>query len=205
MGSSHSKVNPWHAAPMEQSQSVATPQGGARYGVVARVLHWTMVVAIAVQFVVGYAMDRFEVLEWVVDRWLGGEDDRLMVVHAGLGVTILVLATVRATWRRIVGLPPWAEGLSALERRLASRVEKVLYWLMFLIPLTGLALLLVSGEDWDLGRREWEAPIEWADDDVLLGVHITTHLAFFAAFATHVGLVLKHQFVDRDGLLRRML
>lgn len=76
---------------------------------------------------------------------------------------------------------------------------------MFLIPLTGLALLLVSGEDWDLGTREWQAPLELADDDVLLGAHIATHLAFFAAFATHVGLVLKHQFIDRDALLRRML
>ncbi len=190
---------------MEQPQAVAVPQGRARYGAVARTLHWTMAVAIAAQFVVGYAMDRFEVLDWVVDRWLGGEDDRLIVVHAGLGVTILALATVRAAWRRVVGLPPWAEGLSAFERRLESRVEKVLYWLMFLIPVTGLALLLVSGEDWDLGTREWRAPVEWADDDVLLGAHIATHVGFFAAFATHVGLVLKHQFVDRDGLLRRML
>lgn len=111
----------------------ARSTGGARYGVVARVLHWSMVVAIGTQFVVGYAMDRFEVLDWVVDRWLGGEDDRLIVVHAG------------------------------------------------------------------------RAPLEWADDDVLLGAHITTHVAFFAGFATHVGLVLKHQLVDRDRLLRRML
>lgn len=186
--------------------SVSAPQdGGARYGVVARVLHWTMAVALGIQFVVGYAMDRFEVLDWAVDRWLGGEDDRLIVVHATLGVTILVLATVRATWRRVHGLPPWAEGLSPFERRLESRIERVLYWLLFLIPLTGLALLLLSGEDWDLGTREWEAPVEWADDDVLLGAHITTHVAFFIAFATHVGLVLKHQLVNRDGLLRRML
>jgi cytochrome b561 len=43
------------------------------------------------------------------------------------------------------------------------------------------------------------------DDDILLGAHILTHVAFFLAFAVHVGLVLKHQFVDRDNLLRRML
>lgn len=85
--------------------SLSAPQDGeARYGVVARVLHWTMAVAIAVQLVVGYAMDRFEVLDWAVDRWLDGEDDRLIVVHAALGVTILVLATVRVTWRRVHGL-----------------------------------------------------------------------------------------------------
>jgi len=49
------------------------------------------------------------------------------------------------------------------------------------------------------------APLELVDDDVLLAAHIATHLVFFAALAVHVGLVLKHQLVDRDGLLKRML
>jgi cytochrome b561 len=84
-------------------------------------------------------------------------------------------------------------------------VERTLYWLMFLIPITGLALVFLSGEDWDLTSGEWEAPLELVDDDVLLGGHILTHVAFFLAFAVHVGLVLKHQVVDRDNLLRRML
>lgn len=178
----------------------------ARYGRVARMLHWVMVVALAAQFVVGYAMETFDdLLDGLVDRWFGGEDDLLLVLHAGLGVTILLLGLVRVGWRRAVGLPPWAPGLSKAERRLESRVEKVLYTMMFLIPLTGLALVLGSGEDWDLGAREWQAPREWLDDDVLLGAHVATHLVFFAAFLTHLGLVLKHQFIDRDGLLRRML
>lgn len=77
--------------------------------------------------------------------------------------------------------------------------------MMFLIPFTGLALALVSGEDWDLGGREWEAPYEGADDDVLLWAHIATHVTFLTAFTVHVGLVLKHQLIDRDRLLRRML
>jgi cytochrome b561 len=80
-----------------------------------------------------------------------------------------------------------------------------LYALMFLIPLSGLALVLVSGEDWDVWGREWEAPLEIVDDDILLAGHISTHLLFAAAFALHLGLVLKHQFVDRDHLLQRML
>ncbi len=40
--------------------------------------------------------------------------------------------------------------------------------------------------------------------DDLLGLHIASHLAFFAALAVHVGMVLRHQLVVRDGLLRRM-
>ena len=80
-----------------------------------------------------------------------------------------------------------------------------MYWLLFLIPLTGLSLLLVSGEDWEVGGGEWQAPWELADADVLLRAHIATHLSFFAALAIHLGMVLKHQLIDRDRLLNRML
>ena len=176
------------------------------YGLVTKMLHWASFVAIVAQFVVGYAMDRADdLLESVVDRWFGGEEEGLLVVHVAIGLTILVLAVVRLAWRRSAGLPPWAAGLSGAERRLAHRVERALYWLMFLIPITGLALVFLSGEDWDLTSGEWEAPLELVDDDVVLGAHILTHVAFFLAFAVHVGLVLKHQVVDRDNLLRRML
>jgi cytochrome b561 len=165
-----------------------------------------MFFTLAIQFLVGYAMDRFDdLLEAPVDRWLGGDEDNLLLVHAFLGLAILAMAVLRVSWRLGVGLPPWAETLSAFERRLAHRTEMALYALMFLIPLSGLALVLVSGEDWDVWGREWEAPLEIVDDDILLAGHISTHLLFAAAFALHLGLVLKHQFVDRDHLLQRML
>jgi cytochrome b561 len=61
----------------------------------------------------------------------------------------------------------------------------VLYLLLFVVPLTGLWLVVVS------------------DDAVAL--HVAGHIAFFVALALHVGLVLKHQLIDRDRLLRRML
>ncbi len=179
---------------------------GPAYGAPARFLHWLTFLLLLVQFVVGYALERSDdLLGWLVDRWLSGEEDRLVLVHLLLGTAILLLAVVRLAWRRRAGLPPWAPGLSAFERRLAHRVEQVLYVSLFVIPLTGIALVLLSGEDWELGATDWRAPLELVDDDVLLAAHITGHLLFFAAFAAHVGLVLKHQLVDRDRLLRRML
>lgn len=177
-----------------------------RYHPVARILHWTMLVAIALQFAVGYGIDRADDLfEGAIDRWFAGEDGVLVLVHVALGALILVLAGLRVLWRTIAGLPPWAPGLSARERRIAHAVERVLYASMFLIPVTGIALVLLSGEDWETGLGTWRTPVELVDDDVVLGAHIATHVVFFAALATHVGLVLKHQLVDRDELLRRML
>ena len=176
------------------------------YGLVTKVLHWVTVLALAAQLLVGYSIERADdLLEGVVERWLGGEDDQLVLVHVVLGLGILLLAVVRTLWRAATPLPPWAESLSAVERQVEKRVEQVLYAVLFLIPLTGLALVLLSGEEWDLAGGEWASPVELTDDDVLLVAHVATHLTFYAALAVHVGLVLKHQLVDRDGLLRRMI
>ena len=106
-------------------------------------------------------------------------------VHVLLGLLVLVLAASRVVWRRATSLPPWAEGLSAGERTLAHWTEKALLLLLFVIPLSGLSLVLVSYD--------------------LLPLHIAAHIGFFAVIATHLGLVLKHQFIDRDQLVSRML
>ena len=102
-----------------------------------------------------------------------------------LGLTILLLAVLRMTWRRLDSLPPWAEGLSAAERRLAHLTERVLLPMLVVMPLSGIAVLL--------------------GDDDLLWLHVTSHVVFLVALAAHVGLVLKHTLLDRDRLLARML
>lgn len=112
-------------------------------------------------------------------------DDALLTAHVLLGSTILVLVVVRLIWRSRTTLPPWAPTLSPFERSLAHWTERVLYVVMFAIPTTGIVLVLT--------------------DDELLPLHVAAHIAFFVAIASHVGLVFKHQFVDRDRLLRRMI
>ena len=163
------------------------------YGAVTRTLHWATVTAMAAQFVVGYAMDagggrgrgRGRGEGSGRGRGRGGEgldvfgDDALLTVHVVLGLTILALALLRVWWRRRTTLPPWAESLTAADRRLAHWTERALYLSLFAIPLTGLWLVLVS--------------------DDALAVHVGAHVVFFAAFAAHVGLVARRR------LLRRML
>jgi cytochrome b561 len=139
----------------------------AEYQLVAKVLHWTMFVFLAAQFVLGYAIDREDdLLEWVVDAWLAGEEEQLLGVHAGLGLALLLLAILRELWRSAAGLPPWAPGLSDRERRVVPYVERILYGTMFLIPLTGLTLVLFSGEDWNVGAQGWRAPFDWVVADL---------------------------------------
>ncbi len=168
------------------------------YGLVSKTLHWLIAAAIAAQLTIGYLLDssghgrgrgRGRSGESGRGRGRGGDDafgdDTLLTLHVVLGATILALAAARLAWRLSTPLPPWASSLSRVERRIAHWTERSLYALMFAIPISGLALII-------------------GDDDDLLGVHVATHVMFFVAITMHVGLVLKHQVLERDGLLSRM-
>ncbi len=115
-----------------------------------------------------------------------GDGVDLLDVHVVLGVSILILGIVRVLWRRVGGLPPWAEALSARERTLESWLEKVLLASLFLVPITGLTLVLTQ-------------------DDFLVPVHIGAQVLLGIAVVMHVSLVLRHTLLRRDRLLQRML
>ena len=169
------------------------------YGWVTKLLHWLTVTLLVAQFVVGYVM---------VDdsghgrgrgrggdsggsghgRGHGGGGDEvlnLLPIHVALGIAILVAAILRVFWRVSTPLPPWAQSLSAAERRIAHHTERMLLTMLFVIPPTGLVVLL--------------------GDDDLLGLHIAAHIVFFVALAAHLGLVLGRGLRGRPVLLRRML
>ena len=177
---------------------MALRNGPAGYGRVTRTLHWLTVLAVAAQFGVGYLMGaddsghgrgrgRGRSGESGSGRGRGGEDsgylsdpETLLTVHVALGLTILALALVRVGWRRVAGLPPWSDHLSERQRRLVHWTERVLLTLLFVVPLSGLSLVVVG------------------DDDVL-PLHVGAHIAFFAALAAHLSTNL------RPAVLRRML
>lgn len=125
-----------------------------------------------------------------------------------LGATVLLLALFRLAWRVLTPLPAWAATLTSFERRYEHRVEGVLYLLMLAIPLSGRLAATADGEAL-VFYGVFEVPELISEDrdldDLTRGLHIASHGAFFVAFALHVGLVLKHQFVNRDRLLNRML
>lgn len=177
------------SATISHSDSAPSPAG---YSPLGKWLHWLVFSFMSAQFVVGYVMADAD------------DEDRLLPLHVALGVSILLLAVVRVVWRKATSLPPWAPTLSTFERRYAHYVERLLYLLMFAIPLSGLGLAVADERGLPWGRIEIPEVLEEAED-LFEALHIGSHITFFIVFALHIGLVLKHQLVDRDKLLNRML
>jgi cytochrome b561 len=79
---------------------------------------------------------------------------------------------------------------------------------MFVVPVSGFVYVMAGGYGVHL-FGVWHMPAvlpQWAAlADIAKATHIVSNIALLAALATHIGLVLRHQWHLKDGLLRRML
>ena len=135
--------------------------------------------------------------------------DRLLLynAHKWAGVLILTLAALRLWWR-LVRRPPELPAMPSWQHAAAKASHAAMYLLFFAVPLMGWAYSSAAGfpvvlfgvlplPDWvpkdrDLAQalKPWHGRLAW-----LLG----------ALVLVHVAAVCKHQWIDRDGLLHRML
>jgi cytochrome b561 len=127
--------------------------------------------------------------------------------HKWIGITVFLLALVRLAWRRshpvamAVAMPEW-------QQRAAMATHVGMYALMLAIPLSGWVYSSATGvQVVYLGLVP--LPDLVAKDKalaaILKAVHITLNFTLLSLVIVHTGAALWHHFVDRDGVLARML
>lgn len=177
---------------------------GAGYGSLTKLLHWTMAGLFAFQFASASIMTRLDDKA----RVLGIGQDGYYNWHKSIGLIALGLALARMAVRRLGSLPPWAPTLSAGEKRFIHRAEQVLYTAMVVMPVSGFLYVMAGGYG-VLLFGAWALPNPIGPTPALATaakwVHVLAGWALTLALAGHIGLVLRHQLVLRDGLLGRML
>jgi cytochrome b561 len=174
------------------------------YGSLTKLFHWLIVALFAFQFAAANIMLRLD----GGGIALGLDQDAYYNWHKSIGLVALLVAVCRLIARKRGELPPWAPGLSEAERRFVHRAEQVLYAAMFVMPVSGYVYVMAGGYGVNLfGVVNLPNPIgQWP----LLATaakwtHILASYALLLALAGHLGLVLRHQLVLKDGLLHRML
>lgn len=174
-----------------------------RYTRTAQLLHWLLALALFTAIGVGLYMVglSFSPLRLKLYNW-----------HKWLGVSILVLSLLRLGWRLshrppalpaavLVAMPAWQQGVH-------HATHHALYALFFLVPLLGWAyssaagfpivfLGLVPLPDW--------VPVSESLAELLKPLHQWSAYALATLIVLHIAAALKHQFIDRDGLMQRML
>jgi cytochrome b561 len=132
---------------------------------------------------------------------------RLVSIHRPLGLLVLIVAVIRYINRRYSILPPFPATMSPRERTVASRSELLLYTLLVLQPLVGWGMLSAARFPIALSGSLHLFPILPHNVMLYAGLrraHTLLAYLLFLTFLGHLGAVLFHTWVLRDGVFSRM-
>jgi cytochrome b561 len=171
----------------------------ARYGAVAQALHWIVVALIITQFTLAWMAD---------DLPIGLHKLALLARHKSIGITIMGLAALRLAWRLVNPSPALPPQTSRLQRWAAHTAHALLYVLLFAVPLMG--WLMSSAKNYTVSWFNLFAlPNLVAPNEDLFKLFREAHEALAITLLTiavvHALAALKHEFVDKDNVLRHML
>ena len=166
-----------------------------RYNTTARTFHAILAVLVIVNLALGLLQERLE------------KTVNLTPLHMSIGLTVLFLSLARIAWRLTWKTPDYDPLLKRFDLLFAKIVHGVFYAMMLILPLTG--WIMASA-----GKR----PLEWfglpfpklavAKGSQLAEAGSEGHeiLGFMmlGLVVLHVGAALRHHYILKDGVLRRM-
>jgi cytochrome b561 len=169
-----------------------------RWGSVAKFFHWTIVLLVICQFALALLAD---------DLPVGVEKLKLLARHKSIGITILALATLRLLWRAANRTPALPPTMAAWEKFSAKAAHALLYALLFIVPLAGWTMS--SAKNFPVSwfglvqLPDFVAPNE-STYEIAHEIHETLAMTLGIVAVLHLLAALKHHFVNRDAVLKRM-
>lgn len=180
-----------------------SPSSVRHYTPLAIALHWVLGVAIVGVFCFGLYMTGLP---------FSPQKLKLINWHKWAGITILLLSALRLAWRlthRPPALPAAiAQAMPGWQHAAHHGTHVLLYALFFVVPLLGWAYSSAAGFPVVL-FGQIPLPDLLSKDKALADAikpwHATAAYALAALVVLHVAAAFKHQLIDRDGLMNRML
>ena len=171
-----------------------------RYSRGAVILHWLIAVLIVLNYVAA----------WVSEDMPKEDKMQVMANHKAIGITILLLTVLRIVWRLTHKAPPLIESLKAWEAAMARVTHAALYFLMLAVPVAGWGLHSAFSKGAPVGIFGLFGfpALPVGSDKPTIGMFHELHEVFATLMlllvVLHVLAALKHQFMDKDGTLRRI-
>lgn len=168
-----------------------------KYNRGAQVFHWVIAALVIVNLAFGLLHETLE------------ETVNLMPTHKSIGFTILLLTLGRIAWRLMWTKPPLPVSIGPFDRAVASATHAALYALMLILPLTG--WIFSSPSKYPLN---WFGLFDWprlpvTKEGPFVGpaheAHEILGFVMLALVVLHIAAALRHEFVLKNGLIRRMI
>jgi len=169
----------------------------AGYGLMTRLTHWIMAVAIIAMFALGLWM---VTLDYYSPYYYGAPH-----VHRSVGILLLILLVLRFGWRLANPKPDDSE-LSRLERAASRAVHWGFYPLLFALMVSGYLISTADGHS--INVFNWFSVPALVHkkglEDTAGEVHEILAYVTIGVVVIHAVASLKHHFVDRNRILTRM-
>jgi cytochrome b561 len=172
---------------------------GESWSPLAKAAHWLAAALVLSLFV----------LAWIF-IWLQASPLKVLLVtlHQSAGAIVFLLGIFRILARIDGGFPALPESVRRPERFLARLVQVALYAALIVVPLSGWLFANASGEAASfLGL--FDLPHLWGKDipvrDFVWTFHKDGQYVVLMLLGLHIAGALRHHFLERDDVLRRML
>jgi cytochrome b561/polyisoprenoid-binding protein YceI len=175
------------------------------YTAVAKSLHWLIALVIFVQFP----------LAWVMDDFTGIQKFQAYNFHKSLGITVLALMVLRLAWRVLHKAPTLPASMPAYERGAAKLGHFALYLAIFLMALSGWAMISASDKPSVLFQYTRFPLLPWisglpvedkkAYARIFEDVHGVLANVLLVLIGGHIAAALRHAIILKDGTFSRML
>ncbi|WP_316353226.1 cytochrome b [Candidatus Trichorickettsia mobilis] len=166
------------------------------YGMVSKLLHWTIAIVIIGMIVVGFVMSG-----------MANSELKFQVygIHKATGAVLIFFIFLRLIWK-LINVSVVVE-MPSLHHFAAKAGHILLYILMFAMPISGILMSLMGGHDISIYGFY---TIEAITKDELIGKTSWILHGYFAwilvgVIAGHVLAALYHHFIRKDNVLKNMM
>lgn len=135
------------------------------------------------------------------DKW------EIMARHKSIGTILFVIAIIRLVYRFKEGSIKSISESSRIQSILASVIHHLLLLATILMPVSGLSMSIGGGRGVDVFGISIVAAgekVEWLSSMGHI-IHVNAVNVIIVALFLHIAGALKHQVIDKDGTLSRML
>lgn len=169
------------------------------YGTFTKFIHWTIALTIYAMIAVGY---------WQQTLKDGAFKDQVYQYHKLTGLTVLTLMCVRLIWRFSNTVPSLPQSVPRWQAMASRVIHYALYATLFIMPISGWIMASASGYYPELFGTAIRMPgvsLNEALAHRAHEIHEFMAIVLISLIVIHVLAALKHHFINKNDVLRRML
>ncbi len=162
-----------------------------KFGAISKLFHWTIFVCITAQL---YFVWLFKDMFW----------------HKSIGASVLLLGILWIIWRQFNVLPTPKPGPENWQYFAAKITHNLLFACIILMPVTGIIMGMANNRPLDWFGIYTIMPASFIPQNETFGgyfslAHTIIGYSLAGLVSLHILGALKHHFIDKDDVLKRML